>query len=326
MRFIFRPSTEQRAALQERLTQLRQPATALELLAPILPAGFRSASAVCSEYSVHPDRFVIRVQLRSTAGEQRGYAVKAYADDFDERVWAYAQTLAAHQTALRDGLCLPMHHLPRERILIFPWVEGRSLAEIGDHRAPALLRRTASLAAALHRLPVVPEPPTTPAMILDETRDRCRRVRERWPDAVPIVAPLLAELEEAATCLDSADRTPVHGDLDAGQTLWTGERLVLLDLDMFGYTDPAYDAGHFLAQLERRNAAALWLAAFRDAYLAAAPSVSPRNVAFYRGLTLVRKIHTVCRLNPAEWPTLVPLLAARARLALRDVASPVPAR
>ena len=45
--------------------------------------------------------------------------------------------------------------------------------------------------------------------------------------------------------------------IQALEMLRTGEvpknrRLVLLDLDMFGYSDPAYDAGHFLAQLERR--------------------------------------------------------------------------
>jgi hypothetical protein len=323
VRFLYRPSVDERLALQGRRTRVRQPAAALELLAPILPAGFRPVGAVCTEYSVHPDRFVVRAQLLSRAGEERVYALKGYADDFGERVWAHARTLAPHQPALGNGLCLPIHHLPRERMLVFPWVEGRSLADIVDASAPALLRRTAALAAALHGLPIAPEPPTTPAMLLDETRDRCRRVRERCPQALPIVAPLLLEVEEAAAGLDPVDPAPVHGDLDAGQTFWTGERLVLVDLDMFGYTDPAYDAGHFLGQMERRGAPAPWLAVFRNAYLAAVPSVSARNVAFYRALTLVRKIHTVCRLEPARWPAMVPRLATCARAALREVASPV---
>jgi aminoglycoside phosphotransferase (APT) family kinase protein len=211
-------------------------------------------------------------------------------------------------------------------MLIFPWVSGACLADVDDDRAPALLRRAAALAAALHRLPLAPDPPTTPATLLDEVRDRCQRVRARWPTAVPIMAPLLEELEEAATGLDPADPAPVHGDLDAGQTLWTGTRLVLIDLDMFGYTDPAYDVGHFLAQLARRGPPAHWLAAFRDAYLAAAPSVSPRNVSFYCALTLVRKIHTVCRLQPDRWPVIVRQLAALARASLGEAASAVPTR
>src|SRR5439155_1220677 len=85
----------------------------------------------------------------------------------------------------------------------------------------------------------------------------------------------------------------------SGQFLWTGDRLVLLDLDMFGYTDPAYDAGHFLAQLARRCLwdrtlpahADQWLACFRDAYLAAMRRVSPRNVAFYESVTFVGKFY-----------------------------------
>jgi len=96
---------------------------------------------------------------------------------------------------------------------------------------------------------------------------------------------------------------------------------------MFGYTDPAYDAGHFLGQLERRCVwdttlpaqAAQWLQCFRDAYLAAMPSVSARNVSFYHGLTLVRKMYTVCRRQPDEGPELVPRLAIRARAALEEL-------
>jgi aminoglycoside phosphotransferase (APT) family kinase protein len=249
--------------------------------------------------------------------------LKAYADEFGARVWAYARILSRRQAALGDGVCLPMHFLPHEHMLVFPWVEGARVADIVDGRAPGLLQQTAELAAALHHLPVVPEAITTPAMMLEETRDRCERVRARAPEAVPLVTSLLAALEEAATALDPAHPAPIHGDLDAGQVLWTGERLVLIDLDMFGYADPAYDAGHFLAQLERRDVPAHWLTTFRDAYLAAAPATSARNVAFYRALTLVRKIHTVCRLEPRHWPSIVPSLASRARAALGDMTEPV---
>src|SRR5438094_713122 len=89
-------------------------------------------------------------------------------------------------------------------------------------------------------------------MFVAETRGRCDRLRHRWPETAAIIEPLLAAIQDAAALLDPAEPAPVHGDLAAGQFLWTGDRLVLLDLDMFGYADPAYDAGHFLAQLERR--------------------------------------------------------------------------
>ena len=50
------------------------------------------------------------------------------------------------------------------------------------------------------------------------------------------------------------------------------------------------------------------------------PTVSPRNVAFYHALTLTRKIHTVCRTDPAGWPRLAVALARRARAALAEMA------
>ena len=158
----------------------------------------------------------------------------------------------------------------------------------------------------------------------------CDSQRRLWPQAAPLVEPLLDALLEAVSTLDPAEPVPVHGDLGTRQFLWTGQRLLLLDLDMFGYTDPAYDVGHFLAQLERlvlvdptvRAHAPEWLAAFGDAYLAEMPHVSPRNTWFYRALTLVRKIYTICRRERLEWPRLVPQLAEHAWAALQHVASP----
>ena len=141
----------------------------------------------------------------------------------------------------------------------------------------------------------------------------------------PTIEPLAAQLQDAFAALDTAEPALIHGDLAAGQFLWTGEQLVLLDFDLFGYSDPAYDAGHFLAQLERRCLldrtlpphSKEWLACYREAYLAAAPQVSPRNVSFYQGLHLIRKIYTVCRHHPEDGPYLIPPMAARASAALR---------
>ena len=330
MRFRFKPNSEQRSALRVQLARLQQPAAVLEMLRPVLPADLNPTRVLCTPQSVHSDRFVMRAQVRSNGATERAYALKVYSDDFGQQVWAHSQALAEHHRPNHHGLCLPQTYLPQERTLIFPWVDGRFLSEIVDDRKPELLRQAAGLAAELHRLPIIPEQPTTAQMIVAETRARCDRLRKRWPETAPIIEPLIDAVEEASGSLDPADRAPVHGDMAAGQFLWTGDRLVLLDLDMFGYTDPAYDAGHFLAQLERRCLwdrtlpahADQWLACFRDAYLAAMPRVSPRNVSFYQGLTFVRKIYTICRKQVPDWAQLVPQLAAQAQAALEEVASP----
>src|SRR5438034_1666616 len=322
MRFRSNATAEQRDGLWAQLARLPQPAAVLERLHPCLPDGFQPARVTCVLQSMHSDRFVMLARVRSHAGEERAYALKVYADDFSRQVWAHSQAVAERCGAL----CLPIRHIPHERTLVFPWVEGVFLSEIVDDRKTQLLRQAAGVAADLHRLDIVPEARTTPEMLVEESRARCDQLRDRWPETAPLVEPLMDRLEEAVTRLDPADPAPVHGDLGAGQFLWTGDRLVLLDLDMFGYADPAYDAGHFLAQLERRCLwdrtllahADDWLACFRDAYLAAMPQVSPRNVSFYRGLTLVRKIYTIYRKQTADRARLAPQLAARARAALED--------
>ncbi|HVH66868.1 MAG TPA: phosphotransferase [Gemmatimonadales bacterium] len=332
MRFRFEPTDAQVAELEAQLARLREPAVALEILRPTLAEGrgFDPTAVVCVLQRAHSDRFVLRVHLQSAGGEARDYALKVYADDFGRHVWAYAQTLAQHIGSNHNGVCLPIRYVACERALIFPWVEGEAVTKIVDERKLELLSQAARLAADLHRLSIVPEPVTTARTLADQARFQCNCLPERWPEAVPVVEPVLAAIEDALPTLDPAAPAPVHGDLAAGQFVWTGDRLVLLDLDMFAYTDPAYDAGHFLGQLERRYVsdpalpghAERWLACFRDAYLTAMPHVSPRNIAFYQGLTLARKMYTVYRRQLPDWPRLVPRLAARAQAALEAVVSP----
>ena len=326
MRIRFKPTPAQRAAVRAQLARLEQPGSALEILGPTLPEDFQAADTACAQQSAHSDRFVLRVLVRSRTGQERAYAVKVYADDFGEQVWAHSRALAARLRRNHDGPCLPTRYVSSERALVFPWVDGAFLSEIVGDRKPQLLRRAARLAANLHRVPIVPEPATTAQMFVAETQGRCDRLRRRWPETTGLIEPLLVAIQDAATLLDPAEPAPIHGDLAAGQFLWTGDRLVLLDLDMFGYADPAYDAGHFLAQLERRCLwdrtlpahADDWLACFRDAYLSAMPQVSPRNVSFYQGLTLVRKIYTIYRKQTADRAWLAPQLAVRARASLED--------
>lgn len=329
LRLRFKATDEQRAYVRERLARLQQPGALLALLQDGVGEEFNPASIACVVQSVHPDRFVLRVAGRTSQGEPRAYALKAFSDDFGERIWDYSRALEDALPPHQGRLCLPIKYLSRERALLFPWVEGTFLSEIVDERKPALLREAAEIAADLHRLPLVPDTPTTSMIVLVDTLARCDRLRTRWPETTLLIRPLMALLEDAERSLDPPELTPVHGDLAAGQFLWTGERLVLLDLDMFGYADPAYDVGHFLGQLERRRVvdsslpagADGWLACFREAYGSAMPAVLSRNVTFYAGLTLVRKIYTVCRRQLGDWRRLVPQLAAEARATLQEVVS-----
>ena len=324
---LFKPSSAQAAALRERLERLQRPATMLGLLRSAVPTGFEPSAVVsCTTLTVHPDRAVLHVRARADSGAEREYTVKCYCDDIGDRIWSFTKGLAAGLPGDGDDRAvLPIAYLRDEWALVSAWIDGIPLSEVQDARTPGLLRRAAAVVAAVHRVTVIPEPPTTPAMLIEETLARRERLRARWPAALPLVDPVLGALRDAAAGLDPAAPVPVHGDLGGAQFLWTGSRLVLIDWDRFGYADPAFDAGHFLAQLDRvaivnpalRAHAAEWIASFIDPYGAAMPEVSHRNVAFYRAMTLLWKIHTICRVQPAAWPQLVPQLARAARVALQ---------
>jgi len=330
MRIRPQATLEQRIALRAAQARIQRPDVALEIVHSYLDAVIEPESVVCSLQSVHPDRFVLLVRLRSTAGEDLGCALKVYADDFGEQMWALAQALKEQDPSNHTGLCLPRRYIPEEHTLVFPWVDGVRLSDIVDDRKPDLLRRAAVLVAELHRTPPNGLPTLTPQAVVAEALDRCSRLRSRWPWMGATVIPLVRLLEEAATELDPARPALIHGDLAAGQFLWTGDRLVLLDLDTAGQSDPAYDVGHFLGQLERRcvrdltlpEHAKRWLADFREAYAATDMEVSWRNVSFYQGVTLLRKMYTVCHRNPVEGRWLAARLGERARAAFESVVPP----
>jgi len=327
MRIRPQPTREQRKELRATLARYQRPEVALETVRTCLHAGFEPETVICNLQSVHPDRFVMQVRVGSAAGEELDYALKVYSDDFGGQMWALAQTLLEHQPSNHNGLCLPRQYLRQERALVYPWVDGTRLSDIVDDRKPELLRRAAALAADFHRTRQAAVPALTPEMVVAETLDRCGRLRYRWPSIEPTLKPLIRLLQRAAAVLDPAQPALIHGDMAAGQFLWTGDRLVLLDMDTTCLGDPAYDVGHFLGQLERRCVldaslpahAREWLSCFRVAYPATTLGVSWRNVSFYQGVTLVRKMYTLSQRDPIGGPQLASRLAERARAAFEAI-------
>src|SRR2546422_1860468 len=125
MRSRFKPTRELRTALRAQLAHLLRPGAALEILRPVLPRGFEPTEAVCTVQNVHPDRFVVRAQVRSESGGEISYALKAYSDDFVAQVWAFGQALAQNLPPDQHWFCLPTTYLAEERMLVFPWVDGK---------------------------------------------------------------------------------------------------------------------------------------------------------------------------------------------------------
>src|SRR5262245_54038406 len=240
MRIRPQPAREQRKELRATLARLQRPEAALAVVRPCLDRAFTPAGVECELQSLHPDRFVLQVRLRAGEGRERAFALKVYSDDFGAQMWSLARALATDDRPGLDGLCLPRHYSPLDHALVYPWIEGTRLSEIVDDRKPELLRRAARLAAGIHRARLAGLPSLTAEMVVADTLDRCGRLRYRWPSTESAVKCLTTLLHEAAAALDPARTAVVHGDLAAGQFVWSGDRLVLLDLDTAAMGDAAY--------------------------------------------------------------------------------------
>ena len=236
------PSPAQRLVLQQRLARLQDPSVALALLRQYLPLRTLPVQAVCTPQSIAPDRFVLRVETRTAAGTRTAYAFKSYADDSGRRIMAVSQALATWWRQRQEPcvVCVPAAYVPDEGLLISRWVAGRP-ADAGlerDHSAP--LAGMAATLAHLHRAQVVPEAVTSVSTIVEATVTRCERLSRRQPAVADMLAPLVDALPSALPCLAPAVPTVVHGDVAPHHFLWDGHEMVLLDLDLYGYTDPAY--------------------------------------------------------------------------------------
>src|SRR2546427_978403 len=324
-----KPGPDERSTLRSQLSRLRDPACAQEMLSSHVPSISRSAQSTCTLCSLHPDRFVLRVDLLQKRGLRRSYALKVYAGDSGRKVWDLSQAIRATCTDA-SSLCLPIAYVPSQRLLILPWVDGVPLSCIREPRLfRGLLEDAANLTANIHRSGIVPEAETTPQMILEEAMARIERLYKRWPEARETVQPAVIALSQAFEFLHPSVPALVHGDVAPEHFLWTGTQLVVLDMDMFGYTDPAYDGGHFLAQLQRLCLSETSLSkhcfqlinSFRSTYQTAAPCVSAGNVSFYHGLTLLRKIYTVSRLQTPQRPRIASLLSQYAQAAFNELVS-----
>src|SRR5258705_1151263 len=244
MRIRSQATREQRRELRTVLARFERPEEALGVVRACLPPGFEPASVVCNLQSVHPDRFVMQVRVRSAAGGERCCALKIYSDDFGEEMWLLAQKLAERHPSNHNGLCLPQQYVREQHALVFPWVDGVRLSEIVDERKPDLLRRAAALAADFHRMPLTDLPTLTSEMVVAEALDRGGRLCHDWPSLVATVRPLLGLLQEVATELEPARPAVIHGDMAAGQFVWTGDRLGLLGMGTASLLDPAYHVRH----------------------------------------------------------------------------------
>jgi glycosyltransferase involved in cell wall biosynthesis len=171
-----------------------------------------------------------------------------------------------------------------------------SLLEQND--APMLVTRIADALAKIHVSGVETERSHTLADEIATLRQRIARVIDRHPHHQSRLERILARSVELAAVMPESRPAGIHRDFYADQIISNGDRLYLLDFDLYAMGDPALDAGNFLGHLTEQSlrkwghpdALSDCESVFQDRFLQRSNGTTEEGVQAYAVLTLVRHI------------------------------------
>jgi glycosyltransferase involved in cell wall biosynthesis len=199
-----------------------------------------------------------------------------------------------------------------------------SLLEQND--AVLLVTRIADALAKIHGSGVETDRRHTLADEIATLRQRIARVIARHPRHQTRLERILARSVDLAAVMPQSRPAGIHRDFYADQIISNGDRLYLLDFDLYASGDPALDAGNFLGHLTEQSlrkwghpdALSECESVFQDRFLQRSNGTTQEGVQAYAVLTLVRHIFLGTqfreRLHYAD--VLVDLCERRLELAL----------
>ena len=201
-----------------------------------------------------------------------------------------------------DGFCVPepLGVLRPYRMSLQRKAPGRSAAQVlGEFRDTDLARVIAEAVSKLHRAGILASRSHT---IVDEMailREKLGELALTHPDRAPRLRRALEGCERLVALLPTVVPRGIHRDFYADQVLADGQRLYLLDFDLYCHGDPAIDAGNFLGHLTelalRRfgdpSALSDVEAAFEERFVELSGTSTRTAVRAYATLTIVRHIY-----------------------------------
>lgn len=211
-------------------------------------------------------------------------------------------------------------------------VGGSATSLLAGPGGPGLARR---IAEAIHKLHCTDAPTHRTHGMADEMRILTERLREvalarpAWTGRLERIADACGRL---AASVPTTGGCGIHRDFYPDQVLVGGERLYLLDFDLYCRGDPALDIGNFRAHLVEHalrtqgHPASLIEAeeSLAGRYLELAGRKSTQAVDVYTMLALTRQIFISTRL-PGRTPVTAQLVElCEERLALATSAAPRP--
>jgi len=272
--------------------------------------------------------YCLEIPRGNGSSEELTLIGKARANHRPETVYARQQALTAAGFGedSADGISVP------DAVACFPdlnlWLQhkvpGLPLGSLlHSQGAECLAARVAEAACKVHRCGVPTRRTHTMADEVRILRERLPAVSQMEPRWTGRIDRLLAACERLASLTPLPICTGIHRDFYQDQVIVSGERLYLIDFDLYCIGDPAVDAGNFLAHVEEQalretgdsRAYDGFGRALVDAYLKLAGADQAASVDAYARLTLVRHIYLSTLFQERRHLTPVLLDMCESRLA-----------
>jgi tRNA A-37 threonylcarbamoyl transferase component Bud32 len=250
-------------------------------------------------------RFLVEYDVVLDSGRRRTWIGKSRPRRADGNTFELQRTLhfGAFAEDSPDGICVPnpIGVVPNWCMWLQEKVPGCPLREhLGNSDGPALCARAIAAVDKLHRANV---PARKTHRVEDELRildERLPRVAELQPELAPAIREVLARTRAWAASLPLTRMVGIHRDFYPDQVIVSGERLYLIDLDLYRSGDPALDVGNFLAHLSemalRGTQEAIEILgrserAAADSFVRINPNITPEVVNVWKQLALARHVH-----------------------------------
>lgn len=251
-------------------------------------------------------------EVVTVVGKVRSRGLDHHSYELQSKLWHHG-----FDDASADGVSVPepLGVMPELHLWLQRWVPGRVATELLPQDV-RLAERIAGAIAKLHRANIPARKCHTPAdeiRILQERLPRVAETHPQWQERIEHVLQASAALAET---LPPTPTSGIHRDFYPDQVLVSGDRLYLLDLDLYCQGDPALDIGNFIAHLSEQSlrqfghpdAFAQQETSLVESFCKLDSQISRGAIAAYKTLTLVRHI-AISTLHPNRRATTAPLLA-----------------
>jgi tRNA A-37 threonylcarbamoyl transferase component Bud32 len=188
-----------------------------------------------------------RPQTLRLLGKVRAKGLDRHAYEINKRLWHAGFSVRSH-----DGIAVPraMGVVPAFHMWLQEAVPGRRAGDVmQSHESRFIGQRVAESLAKLHRCPPVHPRRHTVSDELDILQCRLSALAVRHPELAERLIGVARECDRITADLDEGLVRGIHRDFYQDNVLVDGERIWLVDLDLYSRGQPAIDAGNFSAHL-----------------------------------------------------------------------------